>query len=295
MQKTARCQDKVEVQLDSRQMYFLFFGTAVAACLVFVLGVLVGKRMEASARVGSGPHDPLAALDQLSSVGSAKMTLGDDDSAQASSRRGATRAKQTRSSSAQESHEAGPGPAVRTPAKEGEHVGKGRGALRSALPSKEGPTGASVNAREKKEREGDAHDTGLTFHRVLLDPKARAGADGLAEAPKGKKGGVPGAAQGRERRSSGKGDDGEERETPREGERYVVQLRPVSSQAEAEALVRKLSASGYKPYLVASPGGSRGQGYRVRLGEFPSRRAAETAKAELESREKVNAIVARLR
>ena len=34
--------DKIEVSLDSRQIFYLFFGGAVIASLVFVLGVMVG-------------------------------------------------------------------------------------------------------------------------------------------------------------------------------------------------------------------------------------------------------------
>ena len=33
--------DKIEVSLDGRQIFYLFFGGAVVACLVFVLGVTV--------------------------------------------------------------------------------------------------------------------------------------------------------------------------------------------------------------------------------------------------------------
>jgi cell division septation protein DedD len=63
--------DKVEVSLDGRQIFYLFFGGAVIACLVFVLGVMVGKRVEARSHVHaqastSVVEDPLAALDQLS-------------------------------------------------------------------------------------------------------------------------------------------------------------------------------------------------------------------------------------
>ena len=36
--------DKIEVSLDGRQIFYLFFGGAVVACLVFVLGVMVGRR-----------------------------------------------------------------------------------------------------------------------------------------------------------------------------------------------------------------------------------------------------------
>ena len=46
MRDLERWKDKVEISLDGRQIFFLFFGSAVAACLIFVLGVLIGKRLE---------------------------------------------------------------------------------------------------------------------------------------------------------------------------------------------------------------------------------------------------------
>src|SRR6478609_10245825 len=67
MQDLERWKDKVELSLDGRQIFFLFFGSAVAACLIFVAGVLIGKRLEARALALTPPpvEDPLAALDQL--------------------------------------------------------------------------------------------------------------------------------------------------------------------------------------------------------------------------------------
>src|ERR1041384_6132748 len=44
--------DKIEVSLDGRQIFYLFFGGAVIVGLVFVLGVMVGRRVEAR---GGGP------------------------------------------------------------------------------------------------------------------------------------------------------------------------------------------------------------------------------------------------
>ena len=41
-----RWRDKLELRLDNRQVFFLFFGSAVVACMLFILGVLVGKRIE---------------------------------------------------------------------------------------------------------------------------------------------------------------------------------------------------------------------------------------------------------
>src|SRR5437868_942535 len=65
--------DKIEVSLDGRQIFYLFFGGAVLVGLVFVLGVMVGRRVESRSHVDSlgrldharAATDPLAALDGL--------------------------------------------------------------------------------------------------------------------------------------------------------------------------------------------------------------------------------------
>src|SRR5690348_13002502 len=59
--------DKVELSLDGRQVFFLFFGGATLACMLFALGVMTGRRLEARANALETPatEDPLAALDQL--------------------------------------------------------------------------------------------------------------------------------------------------------------------------------------------------------------------------------------
>jgi cell division septation protein DedD len=61
--------DKIEVSLDGRQIFYLFFGGAVIVGLVFVLGVMVGRRVEARGHLDradtSAARDPLAALDRL--------------------------------------------------------------------------------------------------------------------------------------------------------------------------------------------------------------------------------------
>lgn len=65
--------DKIEVSLDGRQIFYLFFGGAVVVGLVFVLGVMVGRRVEARGHVERAQTqaavDPLAALDRLDNGG----------------------------------------------------------------------------------------------------------------------------------------------------------------------------------------------------------------------------------
>ena len=64
-----RWRDKIEVRLDNRQVFFLFFGSALVACLLFVLGVVVGKRLESRGRaLAPEVEDPLALLDKVAST-----------------------------------------------------------------------------------------------------------------------------------------------------------------------------------------------------------------------------------
>jgi cell division protein FtsN len=61
-----RWRDRIEVRLDNRQVFFLFFGSALMACLLFVLGVIVGKRLESRGQVTAPKvEDPLALLDKM--------------------------------------------------------------------------------------------------------------------------------------------------------------------------------------------------------------------------------------
>ena len=63
--------DKIEVNLDGRHIFYLFFGGSIIVGLVFVLGVMVGRRVEARGHVDHArttpTADPLAALDNLES------------------------------------------------------------------------------------------------------------------------------------------------------------------------------------------------------------------------------------
>jgi len=121
-----RFKDKIEVNLDSRQVVLLFFGGAVVACLVFVLGVMVGRRLEGRERVAlkaatSAQIDPLAALDELGADEQADDKGGDLAFASALAADGAKRAaagpRKTEAEAAAPA-KAAPPPAAKEPDKE---------------------------------------------------------------------------------------------------------------------------------------------------------------------------------
>lgn len=67
----ASTDDGPATSLDGRQLFFVFVGTAIAACLIFALGVFVGRRVEqraAAKAAAQAASDPLAVLDQLANA-----------------------------------------------------------------------------------------------------------------------------------------------------------------------------------------------------------------------------------
>lgn len=71
MREMHKWKDKVELSLDNRQIFFLFFGLSVVGCFVFALGVMTGRRVD------WGTTGEVAALDE---DGDAAMALLDPDS-----------------------------------------------------------------------------------------------------------------------------------------------------------------------------------------------------------------------
>jgi len=64
MREMHKWKDKVELTLDNRQIFFLFFGVSVVGCFVFALGVMVGRRVDFDAEnpAVSEASDSLALL-----------------------------------------------------------------------------------------------------------------------------------------------------------------------------------------------------------------------------------------
>jgi cell division septation protein DedD len=63
---------------------------------------------------------------------------------------------------------------------------------------------------------------------------------------------------------------------------YAVQVMTVTRRAEADAVVRRLRATGYPAFLLPMPD----KGFRVRVGKYPDRKQAEAVRRRLQKQEK---------
>ena len=68
MREMHKWKDKVELSLDNRQIFFLFFGLSVIGCFVFALGIMTGRRLQwepGQQAAAIGNEDSLARLDEI--------------------------------------------------------------------------------------------------------------------------------------------------------------------------------------------------------------------------------------
>lgn len=262
MRDLDRWKDKVEISLDGRQIFFLFFGSAVAACLIFVSGVLIGKRIEARALAlqPAAIEDPLAALDQL----------GDADEAD----EGLT------------FHKALTPPKPEKPAVETKKAEKPIAEAKKVEP-KAPAVKAEKTPAVAADEVGDDDD-------ARPEPKVEAKVEAKAEAKKPEpkkleaaKPVLPAARPQVVQQQGAKKPDAT-------ASHFTLQLSAFPDKADAEEFMRKIQSAGYKPFLVASEIPGKGVFYRVRVGDYGSRQAAVDAKAEFERKQRIIAYVAKL-
>lgn len=263
MRDLERWKDQVELSLDGRQIFFLFFGSAVAACVIFVAGVLVGKRIEQRACTPPAVADPLAVLDQVDQLDHASARAGDGDDGftfhEALSRR-EVRGRPGRTSNAgsgTETAAARPATAAVTPENK---------------PDNKPENKADNRPDNKSDNKGDGKAEGPADAKGSKDgQKVEVAAAHKTETP-------PAAA------SAHKPTD----------ERYTLHISAFSQKDDAEDFLHRIQAAGYRPSLVQSEIPGRGLFYRVRVGDYSSKKAAFEAKNEFERRQRLPVYVARL-
>jgi len=267
-----RLKDRVEVSLDNRQIFLLFFASAVLVALVFGLGVVVGKRLIPAVQK-SQPTDPLALLDQLGAK---------EDSADDLTFPEALGKKKAEPKAADKADDA--------PDKQTDDAD-------------DKPAQAEDKKPSPKQVEPPRQSTPLAPENdlpVIEPPKAHAKAT-PPQAPK-----VPAIAKvdkdvpqaptkgqksvgGKEKRALAR-----KAKTPAKLKgTYTLQLSAFQDHAEAAQFMAKLRSSGLTPHMVPARIPGRGVWYRVRLGSYKTWDDALTAKDAFEKAKHGIAYVAR--
>lgn len=252
--------DKVEVSLDGRQIFYLFFGGSVVVGMVFVLGVLVGRRVEARGHVDRArthaATDPLAALDRLEGSGGLSfqgaLTGKDAPNPVEKTIDGIEKARAGKPIVADK-------PAVAAPDKLAD---KAKTADKATEKPSDKPKVDEIKAGPVVRPEPEPKKAELDAKKPepKIEPKLEKKADAEAKAePK------PAAKA-----------EGESKT------RYTLQLSSFQDRAEAEAFLSSVKAQGFTAQITQAEVEGKGTFYRVRTGTYRSMEAATAAKAELD-------------
>jgi DedD protein len=290
--------DKIEVSLDGRQIFYLFFGGAVIVGLVFVLGVMVGRRVEARGHLDradtSAARDPLAALDRLERsdnlsyhgalTGAQTPTDVEKAIGELEKRRGAAEVK----------------PAVKPEVKPDVKPEVKPDVKPDAKPTVEAHS-EPVTHPDADKRDADKHDA----DKRDADKKSRKHDEGAKPDRDSKKASKSESATRSDARADAKtssdshadapSDAGKTDARPSEAKtKFTLQLSSFQDRAEAEAFLAATKSAGFQPYLTEADVSGKGTFYRIRLGSYRSLEAANDAKAEYEKTSKKTAQVMRL-
>jgi cell division septation protein DedD len=267
-----RWRDKIEVRLDNRQVFFLFFGSALVACMLFVLGVIVGKRLESRGRAVSPEiEDPLALLDKVatsprpapSGVTFPQALFGTVGKAAAADKHGKKETLPLHAGSNDHATAVKPLALAEPVALPPEGSSERASADRAVAAE-----GKSLPVARPENR--DEPTAGKTS-----EPKPTPAQVSLGTAKETKPVAIPTIAAGADSKSKG---------------RFTLQLSSFQDKTEAEAFAKKFD--GERPYLVVSEIPGKGTWYRVRVGDYPSAKDAAAAKQSFEKKHSVIAYVA---
>lgn len=249
--------DKVEVSLDGRQIFYLFFGGAVVVGVVFVLGVLVGRRVEARGHIDRArthaAADPLAALDRLE--GNGGLTF-----------RGALTGKESTSDVERKIGDLEKARADRK-ANKGTDRDEPSAAKPEPAPPTEKPTEKSTAKTEKTDKPTE---------KTEKTEKSTAKTDKPTE------------------KTAARTEKTDKPDPADADRRWTLQLSSFQDRAEAEAFLAGIKAQGYSAQIREAQVEGKGTFYRVRMGTFRSVENANAAKADFERDAKKSASVMKL-
>ena len=254
-----------EIQLNGKQLVFLFMAATVVAVVIFLCGVMVGRGV--STRTSTPIDSPeQAALDPTASLGlPATQTVATSENAPLTAQETLTYPSlledpnppaETLAPAPEPRPE--PAPLVMTPRAE---------TPKPAL----APPPKPVIAQPKPALAAVSKPVAAAPKPVAAAPKPAA-----APTPVPVAGGLPPSRDATADRgqASGQAADSALNEPPGNG--FVVQVAAVRQRAEANIIARRLSGKGYPAFVTTS-----GANFRVRVGKFNDRREAESVAGRL--------------
>jgi septal ring-binding cell division protein DamX len=290
--------DKIEVSLDGRQIFYLFFGGAVIVGLVFVLGVMVGRRVEARGHVDrartTAAQDPLAALDRLESNGGMSFK-GALMGAQTNSdvERQIAEIEKARKPDGQVAVPPAPKAEVKPEMKAEVKPEAKADAKPEAKPAEQKPVTKPDQVEkkveetkvEKKSEDKKPDEKKVEAKTEDKKPEAKKPDEKKVEAKVEDK--KP-EAKSEDKKPEEKKADSEEKKS-----KFVLQLSSFQDRAEADAFLAQIKSAGYSPFITeGTVNGTKF--YRVRMGSYKSMEAANDAKSEIEKTLKKSATVMKL-
>ncbi len=276
MRDAHRMKEKFDVTLDNRQIVSLLIAGIVVMGAVFVLGVVVGKKLASDAQTAAAP-DLLSALDanaqalqQVQKEPEPQLTFPDE----------LTKKTGTESAAA---------PAPKVAAKPAEPKPAQLQVVVAAAKMNE--TAPAPAAPSLDEEETEVAVAPKAEPVVKEPPKPSAKETGKVESEP-----VP-------TRTTAQGGGLKEaiaratQQPPRptetvKGGAFTLQLSAFQSKAEADKFSGKLRDRGYAPYIVTAEVPKKGTWYRVRMGSFPTKEAAGRYLSDFKRETQLEAFVA---
>jgi DedD protein len=277
MRDAHRMKEKFDVSLDNRQIVSLLIAGIVVMGAVFVLGVVVGKKLADNAQTAGAP-DLLSALDANAQAlqevqKEPPLTFQDELTRKAA-------------------EPVAPPPAPKPTPKPA--PAKPVAVAPTPAPA-EKPAPAAEPGEEMAANSADEERAALAAKPAPSVPAAPV-AKAPAPAPAGKVEQEPTPTRTATPPAGGlKEAIARATQPPAEavkGGAFTLQISAFQSREEADRFAARLRDRGYAPYILAAEVPNKGTWYRVRMGSFPSKDAASRYLADFKRETQLNAFVA---
>jgi cell division septation protein DedD len=251
-----------EIQLNGKQLVFMFMAVTVVAVVIFLCGVMVGRGVRAPhvTEAANAPAEPQA--DPTVLVQSSPLTP--DSTAPGTATSGAslptaTPVEENLSHSGSLSAATPPQETLREQQTQREGIVKNLSAPERAPLDLPAPKKAELkSAKAEPKVEPLKADATKTAQKAAEQARAEAK---LAAKPVAAESAAGGAGNG-----------------------FVVQVAAVKARTEADSIAKRLSSKGFPSY-VTTPGPGAARVFRVRVGKYTDRREAESVARRLEKEE----------